>query len=265
MRFSTTILAAGLTASVFGAPLVERDDNYHGCDWRPTSTGKSVPTSTAFNSTSSIATPTSISGPTVPTANPPSNTSSSGPAPTSKGAGKFTFFGVNESGAEFAEKKLPGTLGTDYAWPSTASIGTLMDKGMNTFRIPFLLERMTGGSSLTGTLDATYLSGLKKSVSFITEKGGYAVIDAHNYGRYNQAIITSTSDFKTFWGNLAKEFATNEKAIFDCNNEFHDMGSLTLVPQLNQACIDGVRGAGATTQYIFVEGTVSPHALSEVL
>lgn len=28
---------------------------------------------------------------------------------------------------------------------------------------------------------------------------------------------------------------------------------------LNQACIDGVRAAGATTQYIFVEGTVSHH------
>lgn len=43
--------------------------------------------------------------------------------------------------------------------------------------------------------------------------------------------------------------------IFDCNNEFHDEPSNDLVASLNQACIDGVRSAGATTQYIFVEGT----------
>lgn len=135
-----------------------------------------------------------------------------------------------------------------------------MEKGMNTFRIPFLLERMTTGT-LGGNLDATHLSDLKKIVSFITEKGGYAVIDAHNYGRYHTKVITSTTDFKGFWGSLAKEFATNEKAVFDCNNEFHDMGSPTLVPELNQACIDGIRGAGAIKQYIFVEGTVSPHPL----
>jgi len=44
--------------------------------------------------------------------------------------------------------------------------------------------------------------------------------------------------------------------IFDCNNEFHDEPSNQLVVDLNQACIDGVRGAGATSQFVFVEGTV---------
>ncbi len=42
--------------------------------------------------------------------------------------------------------------------------------------------------------------------------------------------------------------------VFDCNNEPHDMGSVSL-PDLMQACIDGIRAAGATSQYIFVEGT----------
>lgn len=31
----------------------------------------------------------------------------------------FTFFGVNESGAEFGASNLPGVLGTDYTWPVT--------------------------------------------------------------------------------------------------------------------------------------------------
>ncbi|KAE8420567.1 glycoside hydrolase superfamily, partial [Aspergillus pseudocaelatus] len=67
------------------------------------------------------------------------------------------------------------------------------------------------------------------------------------------SIISSTSDFKTFWKTVAGEFASNEKVIFDTNNEYHDMEQ-SLVLSLNQAAIDGIRAAGATTQYIFVEG-----------
>lgn len=37
------------------------------------------------------------------------------------------------------------------------------------------------------------------------------------------------------------------------DNEYHDMDQ-DLVLQLNQAAIDGIRAAGATSQYIFVEG-----------
>ena len=52
---------------------------------------------------------------------------------------------------------------------------------------------------------------------------------------------------------MAKLFATNDKVVFDTNNEYHDMDN-SLVQRLNQAAIDGIRAAGATTQYIFVEG-----------
>nr|AFY98622.1 endo-beta-1,4-glucanase [Bispora antennata] len=166
----------------------------------------------------------------------------------------FQFFGVNESGAEFGQTNIPGTLGTDYTWPSTTAIGTLMDKGMNTFRIAFLMERLAQ-NSMTATLDATYLADLRKVVEYITGRGGYAVLDPHNFGRYAGSVITSTADFGTFWANVASQFKDDEKVVFDCNNEFHDMPSNDLVRGLNQACVDGVRGAGATEQWIFVEGT----------
>ena len=147
-------------------------------------------------------------------------------------------------------------LGTDYIWPDTSSIQILMDKGMNIFRIPFLMERLAQGT-MTASLDATYLADLTTVVNFITEAGGHAVVDPHNFGRYDGTVFTSTSDFQTFWINVATEFKSNDNVIFDCNNEFHDEPSNSLVAELNQACIDGVRAAGATTQYIFVEGTVS--------
>jgi endoglucanase len=128
-------------------------------------------------------------------------------------------------------------------------------KGMNIFRIPILMERIIP-SNMTGTTNAAYLSGLITLVNYITNtKGAYAVIDPHNFGRYYGNVITSTSDFQAFWKTLATQFKSNSKVIFDCNNEPHDMPSISLVVNLNQACINGVRAAGATSQYIFVEGT----------
>jgi endoglucanase len=87
-----------------------------------------------------------------------------GDAPTpsikKKRASKFQFVGVNESGAEFGNKNLPGQLGKDYTWPvhSTIDVGepdpgdpfswaterltvskTMMSKGFNIFRIPIMM------------------------------------------------------------------------------------------------------------------------------
>ncbi|KAK1144621.1 hypothetical protein N8T08_004924 [Aspergillus melleus] len=164
----------------------------------------------------------------------------------------FTWFGVSESGAEFGESNIPGTLGTDYTWPETSKIQSLRKEGMNIFRVPFLMERLVP-SKMTGTPDSTYLKDLKTTVAAITDSGAYAVLDPHNYGRYSGNIISSTSDFKAFWQTVAGEFASNEKVIFDTNNEFHDMDQ-DLVLSLNQAAVNGIRAAGAKTQYIFVEG-----------
>jgi endoglucanase len=51
----------------------------------------------------------------------------------------------------------------------------------------------------------------------------------------------------------AKACKSNTLQIFDTNNEYHDMDQ-TLVLNLNQAAINGIRGVGATSQYIFAEG-----------
>lgn len=41
---------------------------------------------------------------------------------TNKKRSNFWFAGVNESGAEFGNGNIPGTLGTDYTWPLTSSV-----------------------------------------------------------------------------------------------------------------------------------------------
>lgn len=42
--------------------------------------------------------------------------------PLKKRVKNFEWFGVNESGAEFGNTNLPGTLGTDYTFPTESTI-----------------------------------------------------------------------------------------------------------------------------------------------
>ncbi|KAJ5267582.1 hypothetical protein N7478_010390 [Penicillium angulare] len=169
-----------------------------------------------------------------------------------KRASSFKWFGVSESCAEFGSGNIPGVYGTDFIFPDTSTIQTLIDDGMNIFRVAFLMERLVP-TTMTESFDSEYLANLTSVVDYITGAGAYAVLDPHNYGRYYGSIIESTSDFQTFWNNVATKFASNSLVIFDTNNEYHDMDQ-TLVLDLNQAAIDGIRAAGATSQYIFVEG-----------
>jgi len=126
-------------------------------------------------------------------------------------------------------------------------------KGMNTFRVPVMMERMVP-SSMTGTVNTTYTNPMVTYLTYITSKGAYAILDPHNFGRYYGNVITDYTGFQTFWKTVATLVKNNDHIIFDCNNEPHDMGSAS-VKSLMQACINGVRSAGATSQYIFVEGT----------
>jgi len=113
------------------------------------------------------------------------------------------------------------------------------------------MERLT--PTLTSPLDAAYLGNLTQQIEYITGKGAYAMIQPHNYGRFNGAVITDVAGFKTWWTNVAAPFKDNGLVVFDTNNEYHDMDQ-KLVFDLNQAAIEGVRAAGATTQYITPEG-----------
>ncbi|KAF2758237.1 glycoside hydrolase [Pseudovirgaria hyperparasitica] len=162
------------------------------------------------------------------------------------------WFGINLSGAEFGEGKFPGDYGIDYTWYNKSTIDTLISVGINHLRVNFLMERLTPGS-LTGAFDPYYLGNLTDQIDYITSKGAYAMVQPHNYGRFYDEIITDTAGFKTWWLNVARLYKDNDKVVFDINNEFYDMDQ-QLVFELNQAGIDGIRGAGANKQWITPEG-----------
>jgi endoglucanase len=129
-----------------------------------------------------------------------------------------------------------------------------MGKGMNTFRVTFLMERMSPPSTgLAGPFNSVYLSGLTTIVNYITNKGGFALLDPHNFMSYNGAQISNTTLFAGWWANLAKQF-TSPNVIFDLQNEPNGIPATTVF-SLMQAAVNSIRAAGQTKQMIFVEGT----------
>lgn len=187
------------------------------------------------------------------------------------------YAGVAESGGEFGVWSadatpgtgLPGTFGVDYAFISEAAVDVHVDENhLNLFRIAFLLERMVPTElGLGATFNETHFDYFKQAVDYVTQtKGAYAILDPHNYMRYNDpssqpysgsvigndtddATAASTAQFGAFWGELAARFADNERVIFGLMNEPHDMPT-ELVLANNQAAIDAIRGAGAANLII---------------
>lgn len=113
---------------------------------------------------------------------------------------------------------------------------------------------------LGSRFNETYFSEFNNAITAITNAGAYAILDPHNYMRYNDpsqqpgtgSVIGNSSDpkaatteqFKAFWKELAGRYRRNERVIFGIMNEPHDMPT-SLVLKDDQAAIDGIRASGA--------------------
>ncbi|KAK2593451.1 hypothetical protein QQS21_008824 [Conoideocrella luteorostrata] len=187
--------------------------------------------------------------------------------------GRLKWLGVSESAAERGQGKYPGVWGEDFRFPNENAIDALIDEGYNIFRVPFAMERVAY-PSMTSSLQTDYLNNLTSIINFITKKGKHAILEPHNFGRYNindddnftaalkwmkgifgnhSDVFKDTAVFKTFWENLARAFRDNDRVIFTTNNDFRGIDQDSVL-QFNQAAIDGIRASGAREQYIMVEG-----------
>jgi len=132
---------------------------------------------------------------------------------------------------------------------------------INTFRVAFLLERMCPlAYGLGRRFNETYFNEFNAAIRAITDAGAYAILDPHNYMRYNDpsqqpatgSVIGNTSDptaattaqFQAFWNELAGRYTHNDNVIFGIMNEPHDMPT-SLVLKNDQAAINGIRASGA--------------------
>lgn len=89
------------------------------------------------------------------------------------------YFGINESGAEFAPTVLPGVEGKDYTWYNESTFDTFTNAGVNIIRINFLMERLVP-NHLHGPLDKKYAQRLTDMVHAVTSRGATALICPHN-------------------------------------------------------------------------------------
>ena len=177
-------------------------------------------------------------------------------------AAKIYYAGVSESGGEFGVYSstatkgtgLPGTFGVDYAFLNASTVDIWVDQNkvclaihsppnllankhqINPFRVAFLLERMCPVSyGLGKKFNETYFGYYNDAITAITNKGAYAILDPHNYMRYNDpsqqpatgSVIGNTTDpaaattaqFQAFWQELAGRYKSNEHVIFGIMNE----------------------------------------------
>lgn len=171
--------------------------------------------------------------------------------------------GVNLAGAEFGGNSIPGVFGTDYIYPLEEEVDYFVGKGMNVFRIPFRWERLQ--RTLGGAFDQAELARLRSTVDYITSHEGstalnqggsslvYAILDPHNYARYNDEIIdgpgssVTSDDFDDFWSRLASEFSDDLQVIFNIMNEPSELGNdgTELWLSVCNSAIGAIRDAGA--------------------
>ena len=72
------------------------------------------------------------------------------------------------------------------------------------------MERMSPpATGLDGLFDSAYLGDLKATVSYITGKGGYAVIDPHNYMKYSGAVMTDATAYVSWLCFLGRAITNN--------------------------------------------------------
>jgi len=122
----------------------------------------------------------------------------------------------------------------------------MREQGMNVFRICNRWERLQ--HELFGEFNEFDITEYKKVIDSVTSKGSVAIIDPHNYARYNNKLIGSNEvpidAFVDFWTRLAELFKDNDKVWFGLVNEPHDMETDDWF-KIARAAVDGIRSTGA--------------------
>ncbi|WP_367159730.1 glycoside hydrolase family 5 protein [Kozakia baliensis] len=165
-----------------------------------------------------------------------------------------TLKGVNLAGMEFNSGKIPGRYGWDYISPKDQEFDYYAKKGINTYRIPILWERLQ--PQLNGPLDPAELRRIQHLVGVAKQHNSRVLIDIHNYGRYHGQTIgtgeVTPEAFVDLWTRIAQSFKDEPKVMFGLMNE-PQLPSATVWAKIEQDAINSIRRTGAQNR-IFVSG-----------
>lgn len=228
----------------------------------PSATAPAVPTTPVPSATVAAPVPTTpvptatVTTPaptaTVPTTTPPAPTATvPAPAPTATTpvpppVVKLPYRGVHLAGAEFGAP-LPGREYWDYEFPTAAEVDYFTGKGMNTFRVGFMWERVQ--PTAYGNFASVYFNKLDALVRYATAKGAYVILEPHNFARYYDDVVGSAqvpnAVFADFWRRMALVYKTDAHVMFNLVNEPSEMPTEQWVSAAN-AAIAAIRLTGAT-------------------
>ena len=166
--------------------------------------------------------------------------------------------GVNLAGAEFNGAKIPGTIFKDFMYPSANDIGYFADLGANMLRLPFRWERLQPVAG--GPLDPTQLRFIAKVVETAKSRGMCVLLDAHNYGAYNNIPLgrpgATTEDFADFWVRMSVALPDADTVALGLMNE-PVLTSLRQWGETSKATLAKLRENGAKHLVVIAGGTYS--------
>ena len=165
-------------------------------------------------------------------------------------------FGVNLAGAEFGTN-MPGTINSDYTYPTANELDYYHGKNLNLIRLPFRWERIQ--PTLNGPLDSNELVRIKNFLKLAEDRKMEVIIDLHNYCRYKingtYEIIGSTNlsiaNITDLWTKLSFELkdVTNIWG-YGIMNEPHDLLPNATWFDISQSIINGIRINDKNTKII---------------
>ncbi len=167
--------------------------------------------------------------------------------------------GINICGAEFGEKNLPGTLGTDYIFPSERQIAYFAKKGFKTIVLPFKWERIQ--PKLGEELDLSYVTLIKQFLLDCKKNNVQSIITMQNFAKYRIADQEHSLGskqlpielFSDVWKRIAGIFATENSVWgYDIMNEPRGIYGRNWF-KAAQSAIDAIR-MHDTTAYVIVDG-----------
>jgi endoglucanase len=104
-----------------------------------------------------------------------------------------------------------------YTPPDQDAIKYFHEQGSNCFRVPITWERLQ--QSTFGSTDLDPVTGFVDTVKYITEDlEDYAIIVPYGSGLKYNNVNVDMDKFVSLWTAIAKEFAQNERVIFELYN-----------------------------------------------
>lgn len=153
-------------------------------------------------------------------------------------------WGCNLSGYEWGNWST-GQPGIDYSCPTPGELDYYASFGMKLIRIPLMWERIISGEG--EELNEAYLQPLDELVDHAENLGQTIVIDLHNYGRFEGAVITDSTLLADTWRQLAARYM-NRPVWFSLMNEF--MGDENIIVTAQNDAIEAIRDVGATNKVV---------------